>query len=52
MNPSMSEMEKRKILSEVALGNIPPNGIITHGCVNLKDRKILSLEVYSVATAI
>jgi hypothetical protein len=52
MNPSMSEMEKRNILSEVTLGNIPPDGIITHGYVNLKDRKILSLEVYSVATAI
>jgi adenine deaminase len=31
MNPSMSEMEKRNILSEVALGNIPPDGIIAHG---------------------
>jgi len=45
MNPSMSEMEKRNILNEVALGNIPPDGIITHDYVNLKDRKILSLEV-------
>jgi hypothetical protein len=52
MNPSMSEMEKRNILSEVASGNIPPDGIITHGYMSLKDRKILSLEVYSVATAI
>jgi adenine deaminase len=31
MNPSMSEMEKRNILSEVALGNIPPDTIITNG---------------------
>jgi hypothetical protein len=45
MNPSNSEMEKRNILSEVVLGNIPPDGMITHGYVNLKDRKILSLEV-------
>jgi hypothetical protein len=45
MNPTISEMEKRNILREVALGNIPPDGIITHGYVNLKDRKILSLEV-------
>jgi hypothetical protein len=45
MNPSISEMEKRNILSEVALAGIPPDGIITHGYVNLEDRKILSLEV-------
>ncbi len=45
MNPSMSMMEKRNILSEVALGNIPPDAMITHGTVNLKDRKILSPEV-------
>ena len=45
MNPTMSEMKKRNILSEVVLGNIPPDGIITHGYVNLKDRKILSFEV-------
>src|SRR4030042_143003 len=31
MNPFMSEMEKRRILSEVALGNIPPDTVITHG---------------------
>jgi adenine deaminase len=31
MNPSMSEMEKRNILSEVALGNIPPDTVITNG---------------------
>jgi len=31
MNPSMSKMEKRSILSEVALGNIPPDAMITHG---------------------
>ena len=31
MNPSMSEIKKRKILSEVALGNIPPDTIITNG---------------------
>jgi adenine deaminase len=31
MNPSMSEMKKRNILSEVALGNISPDTIITNG---------------------
>lgn len=43
----MNEMEKRKILSEVALGNIPPDTIITHGTVFnvftrefMKDRSI------------
>ena len=41
----MNEMEKRNILSEVALRNIPPDTIITHGYVNLKDRGIHSLEV-------
>ena len=31
MKPSMTEMEKRRILSEVALGNIPPDTVITNG---------------------
>ena len=31
MNPSMSEIKKRNILSEVALGNIPPDILITNG---------------------
>jgi len=33
MNPSMSEMKKRNILSEVALGNIPPDTVIKNGTV-------------------
>jgi adenine deaminase len=33
MKPSMTEMEKRRILSEVALGNIPPDIVITNGTV-------------------
>jgi adenine deaminase len=31
MKPSMNHIEKRRILSEVALGNIPPDSIITNG---------------------
>ena len=31
MRSSMNEMEKRKILSEVILGNIPPDTVITNG---------------------
>src|SRR4030067_1505495 len=31
MKHCMYDIEKRKILSEVALGNIPPDTIITHG---------------------
>ena len=31
MNPSMSEIKKRNILSEVVLGNIPPDILITNG---------------------
>ncbi len=33
MKPYMSEMEKRNILSEVALGNIPPDTVITNGVI-------------------
>ena len=33
MRLSADEMEKRRILSEVALGNIPPDTIITHGII-------------------
>jgi adenine deaminase len=31
MKPSMNDIEKRKMLSEVALGNAPPDTVITHG---------------------
>jgi adenine deaminase len=31
MKPPMTEMEKRRILSEVALGNIPPDSVIRNG---------------------
>lgn len=31
MKPHMNEMEKRRILSEVTLGNIPPDQVITNG---------------------
>src|SRR4030067_781523 len=31
MKPNMSETEKRRALSEVALGNVPPDTIITNG---------------------
>jgi adenine deaminase len=31
MKPFMNDIEKRKILSEVALGNAPPDTVITHG---------------------
>src|SRR4030043_675237 len=31
MKPCMKEIEKRKILSEVALGNIPPDTVIANG---------------------
>jgi len=39
----MTEMEKRKILSEVALGNIPPDIVITHGTLfNVFTREFIS----------
>jgi adenine deaminase len=31
MNPPMNDMKKRKILSEVALGNVPPDVVVTNG---------------------
>src|SRR4030042_4506575 len=31
MKPFMNDIEKRKMLSEVALGNAPPDTVITHG---------------------
>jgi adenine deaminase len=39
----MTEMEKRKILSEVVLGNIPPDIVITHGTLfNVFTREFIS----------
>jgi adenine deaminase len=41
----MDEMEKRRTLSEVALGNIPPDTIITNGTLfNVFTREFLSLQ--------
>jgi hypothetical protein len=34
MKASMSEIEKRNILSEVALGNIPPDAIFARGVLS------------------
>jgi hypothetical protein len=45
MNPSMSEMEKRNILSEVALDNIPPNSVITNNILfNFFSKELLRGE--------
>ncbi len=33
MEPFMNDIEKRKMLSEVALGNIPPDTVITNGVI-------------------
>ena len=47
MKQFMNETEKRRILSEVALGNIPADTILFYctSYVWVKDRDILSLEV-------
>jgi hypothetical protein len=45
MNPSMSEIKKRKILSEVALDNIPPNSVITNNTLfNFFSKELLRGE--------
>ncbi len=31
MDSHLKEVQKRKILSQVALGNVPPDAVITHG---------------------